>query len=160
MRTVVGSARPVAEVARELRMSARTLQGWVARYRSFVPPEIRDLFLAALDGTELPDPLPLNRTINIYYEVAESLAEERGARGIYQVRAGYDGTYHLDCYLENHALMLLSTHYRLRADGSTQTLESLRTGRSLADPAAAREAERVAEHNARVREILKAKGFG
>ena len=118
--------------------------------RSLVPAEIRAQFLVALRDTDLPDPLPLGRTVNIYYEVPECLDEERSARGIYQVRAGYDGTYYLDCYYETVALALFSSHYRIRPDGSREALESLQTGA----------AERVAEHNARVRKILQAKGFG
>jgi hypothetical protein len=118
-----------------------------------VPAEIRAQFLAALRDTDLPDPLPLGRTVNIYYEVPECLDEERSARGIYQVRAGYDGTYYLDCYFETVALALFSSHCRIRPDGTKEALESLQTG-------AAEDAERVAEHNARVRKILQAKGFG
>jgi hypothetical protein len=128
---------------------------------SFVPAEIRARFLAALGDADLPDPLPVNRTVNIFYEVAECLDEERSSRGIYQVRAGHDGAYYLDCYLEPQAPMLLSFHYRLRPDGSREELESLQPRRYLADPAAAaQEAARLAEHNARVRKVLQAKGFG
>ena len=118
--------------------------------RSFVPAEIRAQFLARLRDTDLPDPLPLGRTVNIYYEVPECLDEERSARGIYQVRAGYDGTYYLDCYFETVALTLFSSHYRIRPDGSREELESLKAGRG----------EDIAEHNARVSKILQAKGFG
>ena len=121
------------------------------RERPFVPAEIRAQFSARLPDTDLPDPLPLGRTVNIYYEVPECLDEERSARGIYQVRAGYDGTYYLDCYFETVALTLFSSHYRIRPDGSKEELESLQT---------CDEAEHVAEHNARVRKILRAKGFG
>jgi hypothetical protein len=67
----------------------------------------------------------LGRTVNIYYEVPECLDEERSARGIYQVRAGYDGTYYLDCYFETVALALVE---RFRPDGSQEALESLQTG--------------------------------
>ena len=112
----------------------------------FVPAEIRAHFLAMLRDTDLPDPLPLGRTVDIFYEIPECLDEERSARGIYQVRAGYDGTYYLDCYFETVALALFSSHTRLRPDGSKETLESLQAG--------------AAEHNARVRKILQAKGFG
>jgi hypothetical protein len=160
VRLVVSSARPVAEVARELGLSARTLHAWVAHHRSFVPPEIRVRFAAVLESA-LPDPLPLDRTVNLMYEVAECLAEERSARGIHQVRAGHHDSYYLDCYREIQSPFLISVHQRIHQDGRVETLPSLETRRSSADPAeAAREAERVAQHNERVRRLLARKGFG
>ena len=69
VKMVVDSSRTVADVARELGISARTLHSWVAEYRSFVPAEVRAQFLAVLRDTDLPDRLPLGRTVNIYYEV-------------------------------------------------------------------------------------------
>lgn len=120
------------------------------------------MFETALEDEDLPDPLPLGRTINVFYEVAESLSEERSARGIFQVRAGGDREhgYFLDYYREIQSPMLISVHGRIRQDGSTEELESLRTYRHSPDPATARrERERIAEHNRRVTDILRRKGF-
>jgi hypothetical protein len=161
VRRVVGSSRPASQVARELGIGERTLQRWVAEYRSCVPAEIREVFQATLGDVTLPDPLPLDRRVTIFHEVAECLAEERTSRGIYQVRAGYDGAYFLDRYFEMQSPMLFTTHVRIHEDGRTEELERLETARRFADPDdARREAERIAAHNGRVREILARKGFG
>lgn len=125
-----------------------------------VPPEIRSRFEAAL-GRSLPDPLLLNVTTNIYHEVAGSVAEEKSARGIYQVRADYDGTYFIDRYYEIQSPTFFSSHRRTYQDGHQEDLERLETPRYFPEATdACREDERVAEHNARVLRTLRAKGFG
>jgi transposase-like protein len=124
VRRVVASGRTVAEMARELGIPASTLRPWVARYRSFVPPDIRAAMVAVLNEPDLPDPLPLGKTATIYYEVAEELAEERTSRGIYQVRAGQDDRgFYIDVYDETHSPFYMVTHVRHRLDGSTEKLE-------------------------------------
>jgi hypothetical protein len=125
-----------------------------------VPPGIRARFEAIL-GRALPDPLPLDRTVTVYHEVAGSSAQEQTARGVYQVRAGYDGTYFLDRYHEVQSPSFFSVHRRIREDGSQDNLETLETAGYFPDAADARREEaRVAEHNTRVLKTLRAKGFG
>jgi transposase-like protein len=120
---VVTSGRTIADVARELGIPASTLRPWVARYRSFVPPDIRATMVDVLHEPDLPEPLRVDVPVTIYDEIAEELAEERSARGIYQVRAGQDGHgWYIDVYDETYWPLHLVTYVRHRLDGSTEKL--------------------------------------
>jgi hypothetical protein len=125
-----------------------------------VPPEIRARFEVEL-GKSLPDPLLLDIVVSLYREVAETVAEEKSVRGIYQVRAGYDGAYFIDRYYEIQSPTFFSSHRRIHQDGRQERLECLEVPRYFPEATdAGKEDERVAEHNAEVLRALRAKGFG
>ncbi|MET8422575.1 hypothetical protein [Nocardia sp. NPDC004860] len=123
-----------------------------------VPAPLRDIFVAALKPgtthiTALPDPLPLGTRI-------ELSAPAGSSRERIVVRAEHDETgYYLDFYQESNDGETFS-HGRVREDGSVTRLENYQMTRYFADPEEDRqEEERVAAHNKKVSEILRAKGF-
>ena len=83
-----------------------------------LPPAARATFEALLVDTVLPDPMPLDRTVTIFFEIAE----QRIARGIYQVTAGFDGDYFLEVYREIQSPTRICSRSRLRLDGSVRYL--------------------------------------
>ena len=125
-----------------------------------VPPAARAAFLAVLSskphGAALPDPLPLNKVLQLSDKASRSTDTLR-------VLAGHDDTgYFLDYYrIYNDGET--SWHARIREDGSVESLENIegQLGRTVfPDPAdTERERQRLIAHNARVHELLKKKRF-
>ncbi|MET8422576.1 hypothetical protein [Nocardia sp. NPDC004860] len=121
-----------------------------------VPGPVRDIFVAALTQVTthiaaLPDPLPLGIRIGL-------LAPDGSPRQRIVVRAEHDETgYFLD-YFQTANDGETSSHGRVREDGSTTLLENYERRRIYEDPEQTRpDRERVAAHNKRVSEILRAK---
>ncbi|MFJ9362852.1 hypothetical protein ACIRRA_00320 [Nocardia sp. NPDC101769] len=123
-----------------------------------VPGRVRDIFVTALTPetthiAALPDPLPLGHRIGL-------VAPGGSPRERIRVLAEHDETgYFLDYYREGNDGET-SWHARVREDGSITPLENLTWRRHFDDPEQARqERERVAAHNTRVVEILRAKNL-
>ncbi|MCU1643425.1 MAG: hypothetical protein JWN03_3700 [Nocardia sp.] len=124
-----------------------------------VPGPVRDTFVTALTPetthiAALPDPLPVGIRIGLF--VPEGSSRERIV-----VRAEHDETgYFLDFFQRTNDGET-SSHDRVREDGSITPLENLiLVRRHFDDPEQARqERERVAAHNKRVLEILRAKNL-
>ncbi|MFJ9362853.1 hypothetical protein ACIRRA_00325 [Nocardia sp. NPDC101769] len=121
-----------------------------------VPDPVRDIFVTALTRrtthiAALPDPLPIGIRIGLF--VSEGSSRERIV-----VRAEHDETgYFLD-YFQRANDGETSSHGRVREDGSTVLLENYEQRRIFDDPEQTRlDRERVAAHNKRVSEILRAK---
>jgi hypothetical protein len=129
-----------------------------------VPPAARAAFVAALEGNTdhvaaIPDPIPMGRVLHVVDRSAES--EES-----FQILAGQDEQgYFLDYYrIDQDRDGQTSRHGRVRDTGAIEKLENYegQHGRQVwRDDPARTEADhkRILENNARVREILKAKGF-
>jgi hypothetical protein len=124
-----------------------------------VPPEIRAAMLAALaplskHSAALPEPLPLGQVVRLSDPKATGSAEDL------RVLAGHAAGYYLDYFRVNGEI---SSHGRIHADGRVEPLENYEGQFGITvfpDPAAtAREKQRVGEHNARVRALLRHKGF-
>jgi hypothetical protein len=132
-----------------------------------VPSAIRAVFLAALQplskhAAALPDPLPVGgRAIRL------SDPSATGSREEIRVLAGQDGAgdgagaaFYLDYFRVKSDI---SAHGRIHEDGRVEKLEGYEGQFGIAVfPSAAdteREKKRVADHNARVRELLRKKGF-
>lgn len=141
----------------------------VTKKPAMVPSHIREKFVVALTNwpdvaQKLPDPLTLDTVVHVIEDPAECLADERTARGVLRVRAGNENEngFFLDYYYEA-AGFSFTVHSRVHEDGSTEPLdnyEGLFSRRVFDDPEETeRERQRIIEHNARVREILRAKGF-
>lgn len=126
-----------------------------------VPPAVRLAFLEALkqesrQAAGLPDPLPIGRVLNVW-DRASDCADQLSVL----VLENEDG-YFLDYYTVGNDGET-SWHGRVFQDGTGKPLENIEAqlGRpSIDDPVkkAAYEAW-LTEHNTRVRQILKAKGF-
>lgn len=125
-----------------------------------VPPELRAAMLAALaplskHSAALPEPLPLGQVLRLADPGATGSAEE------IRVLAGQGAAgYFLDYFRVNGEI---SSHGRIHGDGRVEPLENYEGQFGITvfpDPAAtAREKKRVGEHNARVRALLRQKGF-
>ncbi len=123
-----------------------------------VPPGVRAAFLAALrpesdHADALPDPLPVGRVLRLVDPAKESTEKIR-------VLAGDDGGYYLDFFRRDGES---SWHGRIREDGTDEKLENFEGQfgtKVFPDPAdTEREQQRIYQHNARVRELLRKKGF-
>jgi hypothetical protein len=126
-----------------------------------VPPAIRAAIQAALQplskhAAALPDPLPVGgRPIRLADPAAA------GAREDIRVVAGQDaGGFYLDYFRVKSDV---SAHGRIHADGRVEKLENYEGQFGInvsADPAETeREKQRVADHNTKVRDLLRHKGF-
>ncbi|HET7504341.1 MAG TPA: hypothetical protein VFK02_25140 [Kofleriaceae bacterium] len=126
-----------------------------------VPPAIRAVFQAALQplskhAAALPDPLPVGgRAIRISDPAAT------GSREDIHVLAGQAGAaYYLDYFRVKGDI---SVHGRIHEDGRVEKLENYEGQFGInvfPNPAdTEREKKRVADHNTRVRDILRQKGF-
>lgn len=131
------------------------------RRATTVPPAARAAILAGLGpesdhAAALPDPLPLDRLLFLVDKARNSTEQIRA-------RAGHDDQgYFLDYYrVDNDGQT--SWHGRIRDDGRAEKLENIEGQlgrRAFPDPAdTERERQRIIAHNARVHEILRAKGF-
>jgi hypothetical protein len=89
--------------------------------QKYLPPATRARFETLLVDTALPDPMPLDRTVTIFFEIAE----QRIARGIYQVTAGFDGDYFLEVYREIQSPARICSRSRLGLDGSVRYLSAV-----------------------------------
>ena len=129
-----------------------------------VPPAARAAFVAALTGSSdhmaaLPEPLPIGRVLNV---VDKSVESEESLKVI----AGQDEQgYFLDYYrVDQDRDGATSRHGRVRDTGALEKLENYegQHGREIFpnDPAKTEaELQRIIAHNARVKEILRTKGF-
>ena len=149
-----------------LRCDARALTGYTSHMTRAVtvPPAARAAFVAALEGSSdhraaIPDPLPMGRVLRVIDNTADS--DEA-----LKVLAGQDDQgYFLDYYrVDQDRDGQTSRHGRIRDNGAIESLENYegQWGRQVySDDPARTEAElqRILAHNARVREILRAKGF-
>jgi hypothetical protein len=129
-----------------------------------VPPAARSAFVVALkENSEhwaaLPDPLPVGRILRVVDKAADT--EEQ-----LQVLAGKgERGYFLDYYrIDQDRDAETSSHHRILETGTIEELENYegQWGRKVfpGDPAATEaEHQRIIAHNARVREVLRAKGF-
>ena len=126
-----------------------------------VPSAIRGVFLAALQplskhAAALPDPLPVGgRALRL------SDPSATGSREELRVLAGSDGAaFYLDYYRVKGEI---SAHGRIHEDGRVEKLESYEGQFGInvfPNPAdTEREKQRVADHNTRVRAVLRQKGF-
>jgi hypothetical protein len=127
-----------------------------------VPAHVRSAFAAALRGESphagaLPDPLPIERTLHV-------IDRARGSTDELTVVARRNETgYFLDFFrVGNNGETCW--HGRIREDGTVETLENYQGQYGFPDypddPARTKaEENKILEHNARVRAILKAKGF-
>jgi hypothetical protein len=86
-----------------------------------VPRQVRARFETLLFDAALPDPLPLDRTVTVFFEIAE----QHIARGIYQVTPGFDGEYYVEVYREIQSPARISSRSRVRLDGSVEYLSTL-----------------------------------
>ena len=126
-----------------------------------VPPAVRLAFLEVLkhesrQAAGLPDPLPVGRVLRVS-DSASNCTDQLTVL----VGENEDG-YFLDYYTVGNDGET-SWHGRVFQDGTDKPLENIEAQlgrRSIDDPAekAAYEAQ-LREHNTRVRQILKAKGF-
>lgn len=124
-----------------------------------IPPAVRAAFEAALrklsaHAGALPDPLPEGRVLRLHDPAATSDETIR-------VIASRDtGGYYLDYFRRDQ---YSAWHGRIRPelpDEDLQNYEGQFGITAFPDPAdTAREKQRVAAHNAQVREVLRAKGF-
>jgi hypothetical protein len=128
-----------------------------------VPPAARSAFAVALKENSkhwaaLPDPLPMGRVLRIVDRAADT--EEQ-----LQVLAGKDERgYYLDYYrIDQDRDGETSSHQRILETGMIEELENYEGQWGFPaydDPArTAAEKKRILEHNTRVGEILRAKGF-
>ena len=129
-----------------------------------VPPAARAAFVATLaeltDHIDaLPDPLPLGRVLRV-------VDRSKDSEEALQVLAGQDERgFFLDYYrVDQDRDGETSSHGRVRDTGSLERLENYdgQYGREIFpdDPAKTEaELQRILAHNARVREVLRAKGF-
>jgi hypothetical protein len=127
-----------------------------------VPPDVRAAFVAGLKGESrhaagLPDPLPMGRVLRVVDKASNS-------DDVLRVLAGEDENgYFLDFFnVANDGES--NWHGRVRQDGTGQALENYEGQLGFpsfpGDPEkTAAEKKRILEHNKRVGEILKAKGF-
>ncbi|MCU1643426.1 MAG: hypothetical protein JWN03_3701 [Nocardia sp.] len=121
-----------------------------------VPGPVRDTFVTALTPqtthiAALPDPLPLGIGIGL-------IAPDGSPRQRIVVRVEHDESGYLLDYFQESNDGETSSHSRVREDGSITRLENYDWRRHFDDPEQARqERERVAAHNKRVTEILRAK---
>jgi hypothetical protein len=130
-----------------------------------VPPAIRAAFLAALQplskhAAALPDPLPVGgRAIRL------SDPSATGSREEIRVLAGQTGDgdgakFYLDYFRVKSDV---SVHGRIHEDGRVEKLENYEGQFGITvfpNPAdTEREKQRVADHNTRVRAVLRQKGF-
>jgi hypothetical protein len=86
--------------------------------QEYVPGEVRARFEVLLVDTRLPQPMPLDRMVTIFFEIAE----QRIARGIYQVTAGFDEDWYLEIYREIQSPARICSRSRMRLDGSVRYL--------------------------------------
>ncbi len=129
-----------------------------------VPPAARAAFVAALSGSSdhaaaLADPLPMGRVLRVVDKAAET--EES-----LKVLAGQDEQgFFLDYYrVDQDRDGSTSRHGRVRDTGAIEKLENYegQHGREIfpGDPAKTEaELQRIIAHNARLKEILRTKGF-
>jgi hypothetical protein len=124
-----------------------------------IPPAVRAAFEAALrklsaHAGALPDPLPEGRVLRLHDPAATTSETIR-------VLTGRDGTgYYLDYFRRDE---YSAWHGRIRPEYPDEDLENYEGQfgtKGFPDPAdTERERQRVAAHNATVREVLRAKGF-
>lgn len=124
-----------------------------------IPPAVRAAFVAALGpiskhAAALPDPLPQGRVLRLH-DPASTTDETL------RVLADRDGEgYYLDYFRRDQ---YAAWHGRLRPERPEQDLENYAGQfgtKAFPDPAdTEREKQRVAAHNAKVRDVLRAKGF-
>ena len=129
-----------------------------------VPPAARAAFAVALKGESphaaaLPDPLPMGRVLRIVDKAIESEDQLKVLAG--ENERGHFLDYY--CVIDDRDGYTFS-HGRIRKDGTTESLESYegQWGRPFFpdDPAKTKaEHARIDAHNARVEEVLRAKGF-
>jgi hypothetical protein len=126
-----------------------------------VPPAVRSAFVAALapnspHAAALPDPLPMGRTLRVVDKASNST-------DVLKVLAGQNEKgYFLDYFrVDNDGEG--NSHARVLQDGTVEELENYEGQWGFpafddpAETAAAR--QRILDHNTRVDEILRAKGF-
>jgi hypothetical protein len=125
-----------------------------------VPPEIRAILLTALQplskhAARLPDPLPVGRVLRLSDPKATGSAEEIRVLAVEE-----SGTFYLDYFRVKSDI---SVHGRIHEDGRIEKLENYEGQFGIdvsADPAETeRERRRVADHNTRVRALLRLKKF-
>lgn len=127
-----------------------------------VPPAVRSAFVVGLQGESrhaagLPDPLPIGRVLRIVDKASNSTDELKVLAG--QNEKGY----FLDYFnVANDGET--NWHGRVLQDGTGEALENYEGQLGFPfyrdDPAkTAAEEKRILEHNTRVGEILRAKGF-
>jgi len=144
----------------------RLLTGYTPRMTRAVtvPPVARVAFVAALEDSSdhraaIPDPLPMGRVLRVVDKAADSEEE-------LMALAGKDERgYFLDYFRRDSDRDGYTFHHgRVRDNGTVESLENYegQWGRPyFPDDPARTEAERqrIDEHNDRVHEILRAKGF-
>jgi len=127
-----------------------------------VPAEVRAVLLRALAGESrhaagLPDPLPMGRVLAVVNEASDSTDELKVLAG--ENEKGF----FLDFFTVGND-STTSWHGRVLQDGTVENLENFEGQFGFPfhrdDPArTAAERQRILDHNTRVGEVLRAKGF-
>jgi hypothetical protein len=123
-----------------------------------VPDEVRAVFLAALQSKH-KHALPATLEVGVLYRPHDPSAGGHPAT-LRLLIGEEEGGLYLDYFTQSQEA---SSHQRIHADGRVTKLENYEGQfgiRVLPDPAeTARERQRVSEHNRRVRDVLRHKGF-